>query len=197
MAGKSNVRPYLVRLAVIFIICLVFVITFNEITYLFQKDAYDRAPEAVRVTIPQGTSERVEAGEPEPAIPEGLVFVVGDVLEVVNEDNVAHQLGPLWVPAKTTASLAMDEPTTASYSCSFRPDRYMDIDVRQPTTWADRLTGISIAAPTLATLVFLYSLAAKPIPGEKPKSPESGQDHALPTVASDGQAASDTTQAKG
>jgi hypothetical protein len=149
------------------------------------------------VTIPQGTSERVEAGEPEPVIPEGLVFVVGDVLEVVNEDNVAHQLGPLWVPAKTTASLAMDEPTTASYSCSFRPDRYMDIDVRQPTTWADRLTGISIAAPTLATLVFLYSLAAKPIPGEKPKSPVSGQDHAPLAAASDGQAASDTVQAEG
>lgn len=167
MSGKSNLKPYLVRLAVIFVICLVFVIAFNEITYAFQKDAYDRAPEAVQVVIPQGTAERVKAGQPEPSIPEGLVFVVGDVLEVVNEDDVAHQLGPLWIPAQTTASLAMDEATTASYSCSFRPDSAMDIDVRQATTWTDRLVGVTIAAPTLAALVFLYSLAAKPVEGEK------------------------------
>ncbi len=161
--AQSKKKPYLVRLAIVFGISLVFVVAFNEITYAMQREPYDRQPEIVQVIIPHGTAERMKAGEPEPTIPEDLVFVVGDVLEVVNQDEVSHQLGPMWVPAGATGTLGMDEPTTMSYSCSFQVDESIDIDVRQATTWGTRLIGITLAVPTMAALIYLYSLAAVPI----------------------------------
>lgn len=168
MKSQSSKKPYLVRLAVVLGISLVFVVAFNEITYAMQREGYDRQPEVVQVIIPPGTADRMRLGEPEPAIPEDLVFVVGDVLEVVNQDSVSHQLGPMWVPAGATGTIAMDEPTTMSYSCSFQLDESIDIDVRQGTTWGTRLIGISLAVPTMAALIYLYSLAAVPI--REPKS---------------------------
>jgi len=179
MSKSNKYRPYLIRLGIITLICLVFTILFNEITYAIQKESYDRKPEVIQITIPKGTASQIAAGQMASTIPAGLIFVAGDVLEVKNEDVTSHQLGPLWVPAGATASLAMDEPTTAAYSCSFRPNQYLDIDVRRPTVWTDRLIGITLGAPTLTVLVFLYSLAAAPIDGKskkKPGKPEPAQE---------------------
>jgi len=170
MQEKSKNRPYFIRLGIIFVICLALVAAFNEITFYFQKDSSDRAPQPVSILIPKGTAERVAAGEPEPSIPENLVFVAGDVLEVTNEDVTSHQLGPLWIPAGGTASLALDVPQKVQYSCTFQPSQFFEIDVREPTKWGDRIIGLTLAAPTVSALVFLYSLAAAPInPPEKKK----------------------------
>lgn len=171
MFRNSKYRPYIIRLGIIFVICLALVAAFNEVTYYFQKDSSDRAPRSVPILIPKGTAERVAAGEPEPSIPESLVFVAGDVLEVTNEDVTSHQLGPLWIPAGGTASLALDIPQKIQYSCTFQPSQTFEIDVRQPTNWGDRIVGLTLAAPTITALVFLYSLAAAPIKTEMKEKP--------------------------
>lgn len=169
MKKDSTVRPYIKRLAIIFLICLIFVILFNEGTYLFQAEGGERAPQSIQIVIPEGTSERVAAGEPVPSIPAGLTFVAGDVLEVINLDKADHQLGPLWIPAGTTASLALDLPEKLSFACTFSTGKYLDIEVRPVTSITDRITAIALAAPTMTALIFLYSLAAKPLDQEKLK----------------------------
>jgi hypothetical protein len=166
MSKNSPYRPYLKRLGIIFTVCLVLVTAFTEITYRFQKDSADRTPQIVQIIIPAGTAQRVAAGEPVPSIPPGLSFVAGDVLEVINQDQTDHQLGPLWVPAGTTASLAMDVPERLTMECTFQANKVFDLEVRPVTTYGDRIKALALAVPTTTALVFLYSLAALPADGK-------------------------------
>jgi hypothetical protein len=163
MLKNPKYRPYIKRLAIIFLICLAFVLAFNEVTYSIFRESSDRKPQAVEIVIPAGTAQRVAAGEAPPTIPTDLTFVAGDVLEVTNNDSVDHQLGPLWIPAGTTASLALNVPQKLVMTCSFETSKIMNIDVRQPTSLNDRLTALGLGVPTLTVLVFLYSLAAMPL----------------------------------
>lgn len=178
---KSNpLRPYLLRLGLILALSIAFVAIFNEAVFLLQKDQHDRSPQTIELVIPAGTAARVEAGEDDPAIPEEMVFVMGDTLLVRNEDSASHQLGPVWVPAGATASLAMGEAAKLAYSCSFSTSRYLNLDVRQPTTLGTRLTALILAAPTMTALLFLYSLLVFPVDGKKPKN-----EAAVPTMKED------------
>ena len=167
MAKESQVRPYLIRLGIILVISTVFALAFNEATYLLYKADTDRQPKTIQLVIPPGTAEKVAAGEPVTEIPEEMTFVVGDVLEVKNEDSVAHQLGPIWVPPNSTGKLVMDKAEKLAYDCSFQSTQYLGLDIYTPTTLGTRLTGLVIAAPSIAALLFVYSLAAWPIGKEK------------------------------
>lgn len=179
MANKPSLHPYLTRLGLIFVVCLVSVALFNEIVFRLQKEDHDRSPQIIQLVIPVGTAERVATGEPVTEIPSEIVFVVGDVLEVVNQDFVDHELGPIWVPAGSTGRLSMDKADNLAYSCSFQETRYLGLDVREPTTLSTRLLGLSIAAPTMTALIFIYSLAAWPVSPAtrkaKPASPQAMQ----------------------
>jgi hypothetical protein len=163
MAEKPSYRPYLVRLAIVLAISVALALIFNEVVYRVQKERTDRAPETITLTIPAGTAQLVQAGQDTPSIPEEMVFVVGDVLEVKNEDSVSHQLGPIWVPAGSTGRLVMERPENLAYECSFQTSRYLGLDVRQPTTFGTRLVALAVGAPAVATLLFLYSLLVFPV----------------------------------
>jgi hypothetical protein len=113
----------------------------------------------VEITIPLGTAERVMQGEQPPTIPENMIFVVGDVLVIHNEDSVDHKLGPLWIPANTSAQLALSQKENLAYECSFQPGRYFGLDVREPLTLGTRLYGILYAGIPMGILIALYSLA--------------------------------------
>ncbi len=169
MSTKDAYRPYLVRLGVVVVISLVFVAVFNEAVYMLQKDKSDRAPKTIQLVIPAGTAQQVADGEQVPGIPDEMQFVVGDVLEVRNEDSAVHELGPIWVPAGTTGRLVLDTVDRYSYSCSFVPSQFLGLDVRQPTTLQSRLTALSIAAPTMTIFLYIYGLLVFPIhPRQKP-----------------------------
>jgi hypothetical protein len=168
---KEKLRPYLLRLAVIFAISIVITLVFNEVSYALQKDQHDRAPKTVQLVIPEGTAENVKAGEDLKVLSEEMVFVVGDVLEVSNQDTVSHQLGPIWVPPGTKGSLVMENIGKLAYSCSFSTSQYLGLDIRKPTTIGTRLVALSFAAPTMTALIFVYSLAARPIEDKKEKLP--------------------------
>lgn len=163
MDNNNKLRPYLIRLGIVLAISVLVVFAFNEISYRIQKDEHDRAPETVSLVIPEGTAASIEKGEDVPTIPSEMVFVLGDILEVENQDSVSHQLGPIWVPPDSTASLVMERANKFAYSCSFQTSRYLNLDVRLPTTVGTRFTGVALAAPTMATLVFLYSLLVFPV----------------------------------
>lgn len=163
MKKKNPIRPYINRLIIVFVISVALVAVFNEAAYLMQKEKSDRAPQTIELTIPAGTAARVEAGEDVPTIPQEMIFVLGDTLQVTNHDSVSHQLGPIWVPAGSSASLVMEKAEQYAYSCSFATSRYLGLDVRQPTTFGTRLTALGLAAPTMTALFFIYSLLIFPV----------------------------------
>ncbi len=129
----------------------------NEITFQFLRNDASRAPEKIELVIPKGTGEKIAQGSVEPTIPEGMVFVIGDVLTVINQDGINHQLGPLYIPAGTSASLTFDIADKYSYSCSFVPDKTFGLDVQLPVTPMTRLTGAIFAGLPLGALIALYS----------------------------------------
>ena len=130
----------------------------NEFTFYFLKETA-RPPQEIVLTIPAGTAEQVARGEQPPAIPENMVFVVGDTLIVQNEDTVDHKLGPLWIPANTSASLSLDQEESLAFECSFQPGKYFGLDVREALTTSTRLFGILYSGLPMAVLIALYSLA--------------------------------------
>jgi len=163
MNKPTRFKPYLVRFAIVLAISATIVGLFNEVSFILQKDKYDRAPETIQIVIPYGTAEKVEAGEDVVSIPDEMVFVIGDVLEVKNNDGVSHQLGPIWVPSGATGRLVMEEIDKLAYSCSFQTSRYLGLDVRAPTTISTRMTGLILATPTMTALIFIYSLVVFPV----------------------------------
>jgi hypothetical protein len=168
--NKQTLRPYLIRLAIIFALSVVIVIAFNEGSYFLLKDQNDRAPKTIQMIIPEGAAASVEAGQNPIDLTEDMVFVVGDVLEVTNQDSLSHQLGPIWVPPGTTGRLVMENIGKFAYSCSFSTTQYLGLDIRQPTTLGTRLLALSFAAPTMTALIFIYSLAAFPIKAPEEKT---------------------------
>lgn len=165
-------RHYLIRLAVILLISLVAMVVVVEGAYYIQREDTDRAPKTVQIVVPPGTAQRIADGAAVDLLPENSVFVIGDVLEVVNQDSVDHQLGPIWVPAGSIGRVVLEEANKFSYSCSFAPSRYLGLEVKKPTTLKTRLTGLLISVPTTAAFLFIYSLAVFPF---KPKTARSGE----------------------
>lgn len=128
----------------------------SEITFLFLRETA-RAPKSILLTIPAGTAEQVARGEQPPALPDKMVFVVGDVLIVKNDDVVDHQMGPLWIPAGASAQLQLSTEENLAYECSFQTSKYIGLDVREPVTWGTRLYGILFAGIPLGVLIAVYS----------------------------------------
>ena len=135
----------------------------SEATYFFLRDGEDRKPKTFEMDIPQGTARRVELGQPEPSLPASMTFVVGDVLLVRNNDNVNHQLGPLFIPPESSASLRLDTAQTYVAACSFQPTRSFGIDVQPGLTVQTRLFGILQAGIPLGFLFILYGVFALPL----------------------------------
>ena len=135
--------------------------TVSEVPFLFLRDTA-RAPREIILTIPAGTADQIARGEQPPAIPENMTFVVGDQFVVRNEDSVDHKLGPLWIPANSTAQLSLDQEASFAYECTFQPGKYFGLDVREPLTPSTRIYGIVYVALPMAILFALYSLVVSP-----------------------------------
>jgi hypothetical protein len=143
------------------VIALLLGVLISEVPFLFLQETA-RAPRAITLTIPAGTAEQIERGEQPPSIPENMTFVVGDRLVVRNEDSVDHKLGPLWIPANSSAQLALDQEQSLAYECTFQPGQYFGLDVREPLTPSTRIYGIVYVALPMAILILLYSFIFPP-----------------------------------
>jgi hypothetical protein len=139
----------------------------NELMFHFLKSASARAPQTIELVIPAGTADKIHRGDREPSIPDGLAFVVGDILVVRNDDSTEHELGPLFIPAGSTATMTLGTADKYSYQCSFTPDSLFGLDVQLAVTALTRLTGAVLAGLPLGMLIALYSLVAAPA---KPKA---------------------------
>jgi hypothetical protein len=145
------------RILVSLLIGLLMGALISEIPFLLLQETA-RPPQDILLTIPAGASEQVARGEQPPSIPENMAFVVGDVLVVENKDTVDHKLGPLWIPANSSARLPLNREESLAFECTFQSDNYLGLDVHQPLTVGTRIYGIISVGLPMAILVALYSL---------------------------------------
>ena len=92
-----------------------------------------------------------------------MVFVVGDTLQIRNDDRVDHQLGPLWIPAERTAIMHLDQVNNYTYECTFQASQFLDLTVKQPVTWKTRLQALFVAVPATVMFFFIYSFLVVPL----------------------------------
>lgn len=175
--NPGTLRKLALRLLITGLIATIFIAALNEISYRFRKTDTDRAPETFELVIPAGTAEQVAQGEEPAAIPNELSFVVGDTLLVRNEDDVDHQMGPLWVPAGASASMSMEEKNKYAYNCSFKSTQYLGLDVLPRTTWSSRLQALTLATPPMTMFLFVYSLVTFPLDNEKASTSNNRRGH--------------------
>src|ERR1051326_8604318 len=106
----------------------------SEISFYFLQET-TRAPKDVVLTIPAGTADQVARGEKPPSIPTNMLFVVGDTLVVKNDDVVDHKLGPLFIPAHSSARMPLGQAESVSFDCSFQPTKQLGLDIHDALTW--------------------------------------------------------------
>ena len=155
--------PFLRRLLFLAIISAIAVLIISEVSYRLMKDETSRAPETIELVIPSGTGALISSGKNVPSIPDSMIFVVGDVLLVRNEDTMDHELGPLWIPAGKSASMSLDKQNDFAYSCSFQPSKYFGLTVKPAITWIDRLGALWYGTPPTIMLLLVYSLVVRPL----------------------------------
>jgi hypothetical protein len=160
------------RVAISMLIGLLFGVALNEITFFFLRETA-RAPKIIELVIPKGTAEKIARGEAPPTIPDSMTFVVGDTLLVKNNDKADHELGPLWIPAGSSASLPLDAAESYAYSCSFQPGQYFGLDVHEALTTWTRVYGILFSGVPLGMLIALYTLV---IPAKKKILPQGSEE---------------------
>ena len=148
---------YIRRVVLSVVVGLTIGAAITEVPFFFLRETA-RAPMEVLLAIPAGTAELVARGEQPPSIPASMKFVVGDILVVNNEDSVDHKLGTLWIPANSSARLALNEKENMAFDCSFQPDNVLGLEVYEPLTLSTRILGILSTGLPLAILFALYSL---------------------------------------
>jgi hypothetical protein len=159
-----NVSP-IKRIVISMLLGLLLGTIITEVGYkVFKRE--NRAPERIELVIPSGAADGITKGEAPPGIPDDMTFVVGDTLVVVNQDNVDHQLGPLWIPVGTSASLNLDSEQKYALQCSFQPTKLFGINVQQPVTLSTRITGVLFSGIPMGALFSVYSIL---IPSNKKK----------------------------
>jgi len=155
-------NPVLRRVLIFLVIGLIFGALLSEIAFMVMPGMDTRPPQQIVLVIPSGTAQRVAQGQQSPSIPQNMSFVVGDTLVVKNEDSVEHQLGPLWIPAGSSASMALNTSQKYAFQCSFVPTKVFGLEVNESLTLGTRLWGIFIGGVPVAIIVVLYSLLIWP-----------------------------------
>jgi len=162
-------RALLLRFAVCLLIAFVLALGISEGAFWLQRDQNEHAAQDFVLRIPAGTSGRVANGINPVTIPPDAVFFEGDAIIVENEDDVPHQLGPVWAPAHGRGVLRLEKARQYSFACSFTATRFLGLEVRPRVDTATRIQAVlAIGLPT-GLMLGLYSLVLYPVhPGGDP-----------------------------
>jgi len=128
----------------------------TEIAYLSLRRE-NREPTTIELIIPAGTAELIRQGQSPLEIPRELRFVMGDTLRVINQDSENHQLGLLYIPANSSASLKLESVENMAVECSFQVSNSFGITVQEPVTWYTRMRGYFFSGFPLGVLLAVYS----------------------------------------
>lgn len=161
---QAGVRKKLViRFIISLVIAFLFGFFISETSFQILTKNTEREVEDYQIIIPIGTAKRIENGFPIPSIPDSMVFFEGDRIIVKNEDEISHQLGPIWVPAGSTGTLALEKPQIYSLACTFQPTKLMGLEVRQRLTNDIRFQGILAIGLPSGILLWLFSIVIFPL----------------------------------
>jgi hypothetical protein len=85
------------------------------------------------IVIPDGTAERIAAGETDSTPPHRIEMVVGvqDVLVIRNEDTVWHQVGPYRIAPGRTLTQRFSQPGVIRQACTITPGQQVEIVIRE------------------------------------------------------------------
>ncbi len=155
-------RTAVKRIAISMLVGLLLGAVISEVSFRFLDNGETRPPTRVVLDIPAGTAARVAQGFGDPGVPTSMNFVVGDELVVSNHDSVAHRLGPLFIPAGTSASMTLANDNGYSLQCSFVPSKYLQLDVLPPLTTTTRVVGVLEAGLNVGFLITVYAVFAMP-----------------------------------
>ncbi len=142
---------------------LVIGVLVSEVSFYLVNDGSTRAPKLVVLNIPPGTAAQVARGQGNDNLPSDMTFVLGDTLLVNNHDSVAHQLGPLFIPAGSSASMNLANGDGYQLLCSFEPSKYLQLTVLPPLTITTRIIGVLEAGLNVGFLISVYALIAFPV----------------------------------
>ncbi len=78
-------KDLLIRMLFFLGIGIIVAAIFSEVTFRMQGDTTSRDPKTILLVIPAGTAAKVAQGQS--MIPAGQTFMVGDTLQVKNEDS--------------------------------------------------------------------------------------------------------------
>jgi hypothetical protein len=159
------------RIAVSMLVGLVIGVIVSELSFYLLNNGQTRPPKLVEIDIPAGTAVRVARGEADTSLPASMTFVVGDTLLVRNLDTATHQLGPLLIPAGTSASMKLATEQGYSLLCSFEPSKYLQLTVLPPLTIATRIVGILEAGLNVGFLIAVYAVFAIPMKQKEKVAP--------------------------
>ena len=157
-------KAILVRFTLSMVVGLLVAFVVTEIGFRLEGNTISRAPKTVILVIPNGTSANVAQGLD--LIPSDMAFMLGDTLQIRNQDSVTHSLGPMVIPAGSTASLELNEAKNLAYTCSFETHKVFGIDVHQGLTTGTRIEGILLAGVPLGAMLTVYTFVFWPY---KPK----------------------------
>lgn len=83
--------------------------------------AVERAEPTFAYVIPAGAGEAFDAGEPLDILPARLEASVGDVIEIRNDDDRGHLIGPFFVGANETLRQEFSSPGEFIGDCTVHP----------------------------------------------------------------------------
>lgn len=89
---------------------------------------------ALTFVIPPGTAARLRAGEAVTVLPSPIHLTVGvrDVLVLTNDDEAAHQLGPIVLGSRQTYRIPFRKPGRFQYACSLHAAGSLSLVIDPP-----------------------------------------------------------------
>ena len=95
---------------------------------LFTDDGSSAAAD-YQYTIPPGAGEALDAGEPLEILPPALEVKVGEVIEIVNEDDRGHLVGPFFVGKGERLRQRFSSPGQFVGQCTVHPSGQFELIV--------------------------------------------------------------------
>jgi hypothetical protein len=95
------------------------------------EDVGETAPD-YRFVIPLGAGEALDRGEPLEILPGEMQVRVGEVIEIVNEDDRGHLAGPFFVGAGETLRQRFASPGEFIGVCTVHPSGQLVLEVSGP-----------------------------------------------------------------
>ncbi len=160
---RSGIGKYFLRIGLSLLVSFGMGFLISEGSFYILNQGKPPENQDFILVIPKGTADRIEKGLTVPSISENMVFYEGDRIIVKNEDDVSHQLGPVWVPAGSSGTLDLGQQQKYTVSCSFQPNKSLGLDIRQKTDSATRIQGVLAIGLPSSVLLFLFSIVLKPI----------------------------------